>query len=79
MSRFDFIKFDEEAIEVQADLKSAYERLAACIEARTKSPRYKALSLTALEESFMWVGKALRDDVIERNKVNAKVNGAGDI
>lgn len=29
--------------------------------------RAKALALTKLEEVYMWIGKAIRDDQIERN------------
>ena len=32
-----------------------------------KSPRTVALALTKLEECYMWIGKAIRDDQIERN------------
>jgi len=31
------------------------------------SPRAKALAITKLEEVYMWIGKAIRDDQIKRN------------
>jgi hypothetical protein len=31
------------------------------------SPRAKALALTKLEEVYMWIGKAIRDDQLSRN------------
>lgn len=66
MSRFDYVKYDEIAASQQAAFKHMAIGFEQMIEA-LKSPRAKALALTKLEEVYMWVGKAIRDDQITRN------------
>lgn len=67
MSRFDYVKYDDEANARQGFLKVATENLEREINSMTDSPRYKALALTKLEECYMYIGKAVRDDQIKRN------------
>jgi hypothetical protein len=66
MSRFDYIKYDEKAAEQQAAFKGNFQSLEGFVESALISPRAKALALTKLEEAYMWVGKAIRDDQIQR-------------
>lgn len=65
--RFDYVKYDEKALKAQYLFKSSFEEIAADVEFNLVSPRAKALVLTKLEEAYMWVGKAVRDDQISRN------------
>ena len=65
--RFDYVKYDEKALEYQDIFKHQFVLLDGMIEQNLISPRAKALVLTKLEEAFMWVGKAIRDDQIARN------------
>lgn len=67
MSRFDYVKYDEQAQEQQKDFKFVVENFSTMIDGFIKSPRAKALALTKLEECYMWIGKAIRDDQIARN------------
>ena len=67
MSRFDYIKYDDTAMDAQLILKNKFTELEQLIESKTISPRAKALALTNLEVCYMWVGKAIRDDQIDRN------------
>ncbi|TXH10666.1 MAG: hypothetical protein E6R04_04855 [Spirochaetes bacterium] len=99
MSRFDYVKYDEEAIKKQARLKilhtkmeKALEEVEACRQEiwaeahevlpddKVDAPRDRALdflnkatgpdideALSDLEHSYMWLGKAIRDDQINRN------------
>lgn len=67
MGRFDYVQYDQEAIVCQGLAKEHALDIEAFIEDRLKSPRAKALALTKLEEVYMWIGKAIRDDQIERN------------
>jgi hypothetical protein len=67
MSRLDYVKYDEIATDSQAFLKNRFMDLENLIDAKTVSPRAKALAMTKLEECYMWVGKAIRDDQIQRN------------
>jgi len=65
-SRFDYVRYDETAIKKSEALKAQHAELAAAIEA-LPAGRATSLALTKLEECFMWVGKAIRDDQVVRN------------
>lgn len=65
-SRFDYVKYDEFAQRGQEKAKILCTHLEQSIE-NLPSGRAKALALTKLEEVYMWIGKALRDDQIQRN------------
>lgn len=75
MTRFDYVKYDENAIADQNSAKELCMRLETFIGslgyASAPLPanvaRAKALAITKLEEVYMWIGKALRDDQIARN------------
>lgn len=67
MSRFDYVKYDENAIKVQEATKEAVKNVEAVISTGIKPGRHTALALTKLEECYMWVGKAIRDDQIALN------------
>lgn len=69
MNRFDYVKYDEKAQAQQASMKDNFVHMEALITANIQDPRAKALALTALEESYMWVGKGIRNDQIARNGV----------
>lgn len=66
-NRFDYVAYDQQAMDQQALFKKAFMELEALTESTLQPGRYKALLLTALEESYMWVGKSIRDDQITRN------------
>lgn len=65
MSRFDYVQYDPAAIGLQEQAKELCVDLERFIEA-SPDGRAKALALTALEECYMWIGKAIRDDQIRR-------------
>lgn len=65
--RFDYVKYDDQAAASQAAFKRSFEQLAADAEQLLPKGRAQALVLTKLEESYMWVGKAIRDEQIARN------------
>jgi len=66
MSRFDYVKYDEMAETNQAAFKSMFSELDTHVSAM-KDGRAKSLVLTKLEEAYMWIGKAIRDDQVARN------------
>ncbi len=66
MSRFDYVKYDDRAQEDQAKAKESCQRLERIIDGFPAS-RSKALAITKLEESYMWIGKMIRDEQISRN------------
>lgn len=67
--RFDYVKYDATAVETQELFKNAIEEITADIDFQLTSPRAKALALTKLEEAYMWIGKAIRDDQVARNGI----------
>jgi hypothetical protein len=68
VNRFDYVKYDEHAVSIQNAFKEKFIELEAMAMMNVTSPRAKALVLTKLEEAYMWVGKAIRDDQIMRTK-----------
>lgn len=71
-NRFDYVKYDKMAEDQQAAAKFACQALEAIID-KLNSPRAKALALTNLEQTYMWVGKAVRDDQLIRNNGTAEL------
>lgn len=67
MGRFDYVKYDEKATEDQAQFKAMFEEAESAVLKNLKPGRASSLVLTKLEEAYMWVGKALRDEQIVRN------------
>jgi hypothetical protein len=67
MGRFDYVKYDEISMGFQDSFKVRVTQLQNDIDEFLYSPRAKALALTKLEEVYMWIGKAIRDDQISRN------------
>ena len=65
--RFDYIAYDDEAKKSQAQFKEIFievDKYINCLE----DGRAKSLAVTKLEEAYMWVGKAIRDEQVVRNK-----------
>lgn len=67
MSRFDYVKYDPIAATQQLGAKNLSTELEQFIEVQLKPGRAKSLAITKLEEVYMWIGKAIRDDQIARN------------
>lgn len=65
----DYVKYDEHAAKVQAELKADFETIVARVSLRVKPGRAHSLFITKIEEAYMWLGKAIRDDQIERNGI----------
>lgn len=76
MSRFDYVKYDGPAIESQAAAKAAVTRVEALIE-EIKSPEAKKNAMDALEVAYMWIGKGIRNDQIQRNGTAELEEGRG--
>ncbi len=67
MSRFDYVKYDEDSQAIQEAFKKMATGIERAIEKGIKSPRAKASAITNLEVCYMWIGKGIRDDQIARN------------
>lgn len=66
-NRFDYVKYDQAAADQQNVFKIAFQAIEEIVGARLKPGRAQSLVLTKLEEAYMWIGKAIRDEQIERN------------
>ena len=61
--RFSYVKYDEDHAKTQGQFKAAFE----CIERMAETlpdGRAKDNFFNALEEAYMWTGKAIRDSQI---------------
>lgn len=59
--RFSYVKYNERSAANQEEFKKLFEAIEACADVSLASGRYKSLLMTALEEAYMWTGKAIRD------------------
>ncbi len=82
-SRFDYVKYDDQANQIQDSFKKQVTQIETDLDAlgaksidgatdKTKIyigalNRSRAVALTKLEELYMWIGKAVRDEQILRN------------
>lgn len=67
MSRFDYVKYDQRAMNIQAEIKTKFEEIEAYVNEFLPDGRAKSLLMTSLEETYMWAGKSIRDDQVARN------------
>jgi hypothetical protein len=67
MSRFGHVAYDERAQSTQKQFKDAFECMEAMMDTLPEG-RAKSLAYTKLEEAYMWVGKAIRDEQVAREK-----------
>lgn len=63
--RFDYVKYDDIATVKQAEFKEQFLKLEAMLTG-IKNGRAQSLVLTKLEEAYMWIGKAIRDEQVAR-------------
>ena len=63
-NRFQYVKYDDRAMEYQSIFKAAFEEVEAMVD-KLEDGRAKALVYTKLEEAYMWVGKSIRDSQIK--------------
>jgi hypothetical protein len=71
--RFSYVKYDQESVTKQEAFKKKFEELEAMGIELLKASRPQSLFLTALEEAYMWTGKAIRDEQIFRDSLTAHV------
>ncbi|MES3012643.1 MAG: hypothetical protein V4750_02800 [Pseudomonadota bacterium] len=67
-NRFDYVAYDEQAMDAQSRCKAACLVLEEAINAiGTGGGREKSIALTQLEHTYARCGRAIRDDQIARN------------
>ena len=60
--RFSYVRYDEISMAMQEDFKAKFIELEEMVLDRVMPGRAQSLVFTKLEEAYMWVGKAIRDD-----------------
>lgn len=66
MSRFDYVGYDEIAKTKQTEAKDAFVKLDHWVETNLDNGRARALVFSKLEEAYMWLGKAIRDEQVQQ-------------
>jgi hypothetical protein len=77
MSRFDYVKYDAQALKEQSEAKELFQKVDHFVETSLKNGRAKALVFTKLEEAYMWIGKAIRDEQRLRDETTELQEGRG--
>lgn len=76
---FSYVKYDEESVTKQETFKKMFEAIEEYANLNLKDSRPKSLLKTALEEAYMWTGKAIRDEQFARdNSPHQEAKGEGD-
>lgn len=65
--RFDYVAYDEVSKANQEKFKQMFTELEDFANSVIADSRPKSLFMTALEEAYMWTGKAIRDEQVARN------------
>lgn len=71
-NRFDYVKYDATSEMLSGAAKRKAMEFEEFIENSLAPGRAKSLALTKLEEVFMWIGKAIRDEQIEKRSDQAQ-------
>lgn len=69
-TKLDYVKWDFQSEALQQSLKKFYQQIETMIDEELQESREKSLTLTKLEESWMWLGKAIKVDQEQREKRN---------
>jgi hypothetical protein len=58
-STFQYLRPSDEQVETMTVVRRAFERIYAHVDALVPEGRYKALTITALEQAAMWANKGI--------------------
>lgn len=67
VSRFDYVKYDVDGVMQQGLFKGAFMAIDESIQSILPDSDYRKEAIKHLEISYMMIGKAIRDEQIERN------------
>lgn len=66
MNRFASIEYDPIANSQHTLFKAEFESLGNLVEAQLQNGREKSIVLKNLEEAYMWLGKAIKEEQLQR-------------
>lgn len=72
MTRFDYVEFDDFSDELSQESKEKCKAIEYYLQYNFRDSREKECALTKLEECFMWIGKAIKEDQNKRRKLNER-------
>lgn len=67
-NRFTYVRYDSIAQHKQEVFKNLFTQVERFADEVLPNGRSKSLLMTSLEEAYMWTGKSIRDDQIDRTK-----------
>ncbi len=66
-TRLDYLKWDDKSEKIQQSFKKFYQQIETMLDEELENSREKSLAITKMEESWMWVGKAIKVDQQKRS------------
>lgn len=73
-SRFDYVAYDEIAATKQAEAKQLVAGVELFVLSKLPTGRAASLAITKLEEVYMWIGKAIRDEQVQSRSAELQEN-----
>lgn len=77
--RFSYVKYTPESVAKQEAFKSMFEAIESYGMKNLIDGRARSLFLTALEEAYMWTGKAIRDEQMAPTGYSPSVMGMPEV
>ncbi len=74
MRRFDYITYDDQAAAFQLEMKTSFQLILKTLTESLCMSRERQLALTKLEETYVWVCKAVGEDQLQRTAVPPKLS-----
>lgn len=74
-NRFSYVKYTPESVAKQEAFKSMFEAIESYAVGNLQDSRPRSLFLTALEEAYMWTGKAIRDEQQQNEMMKIPMGG----
>jgi hypothetical protein len=68
MNRFDYVKYDETSGKKQEAFKRMMMMVEDSVEKNVMDSGHKVRIFEKLEEAYMWIGKAIRDEQVSRTR-----------
>jgi hypothetical protein len=68
LNRFDYVKYDEQAAQKQDSFKRIMMMLEDHVDKHLVDSAHKLRVHEKLEEAYMWIGKAIRDEQVSRTR-----------
>lgn len=68
MNRFDYVKYDSISVAKQDSFKRQFMMIEDHVDKHLVDSGHKVRVMEKLEEAYMWIGKAIRDEQVSRTR-----------